>query len=264
MKNQINCKDVKLSVIVVNYKTDDLILDLLRGISPNPLVEIMIVDNSPENTLEKKLPKRHNLLYHFADANLGFSGGNNLGISRAKGEWFFLLNSDTITSTKDILHLMNITIKNKFLVSCPKLIQPDGIVQNNVGDFNSFFKNPINYIFARPRLINCTNILTNTTVDLLTGAAMLIHKSVFEKVGFLDDKNFFMYFEDIDFSFRLHGAGIKVLFCPEVKIIHFGGASSDQDTRQKNINYQKGLQTYLTKNRGFLINTINNLFHFLA
>lgn len=264
MKDQIKSKDVKLSVIVVNYKTDDSILDLLRGISPNPSIETVIVDNSPENTLEKKLPKRHDLLYFFPDANLGFSRGNNFGISKSHGDWFFLLNSDTVTNTKDILRLLNETNKNKFLVSCPRLIQPGGVVQNNIGYFDRFFRNPINYIFARPRLINCTKISTNTTADLLTGAAMLIHKSVFEKVGLLDDKKFFMYFEDIDFSYRLYKAGMKILYCPSVSITHLGGASSDQDIRQKNKNYQHGLQTYLKKHRGALINWINNIFHFLS
>ena len=93
---------------------------------------------------------------------------------------------------------------------------------------------------------------------------MLIHKSVFEKIGLLDDKKFFMYFEDIDFSYRLHKAGIKVLYCPKIKIIHLGGASSDQDTRQKNKNYQHGLQTYLNKHRGSVICWINNIFHCLS
>ena len=264
MKKRIRCKDTKLSIIIVNYKTDGLILDLLSGITPDPSIETVIVDNSPKNILEKKLPKRHDLHYFFANSNLGFSGGNNLGISKAKGEWLFLLNSDTLTNTKDILRLLSITVKNNKVVSCPKLVQPGGVVQNNIGYFDKFIKNPINFIFARPRLIDCKRISTNTKADMLTGAAMLVHRSVFDKIGLLDDKNFFMYFEDIDFSYRLHKSGIGVLYCPSISITHLGGASSDQDTRQKNKNYQHGLQSYLKKHRGSLISWINNIFHFLS
>ena len=254
----------KLSIVIINYQTDNLVLDLLKGIKSNKLIEIILVDNSSKNTLEKKLPRRRDLHYLFTGKNLGFSGGNNLGISKARGEWLFLLNSDTVTNNSDILRLLKTTIDEKYLVSCPKLIQPNGGVQNNIGYFDKFFTNPTNKIFVRPRLINCTDISDNTPVDLLTGTAMLIHKSVFEKIGYLDDKNFFMYFEDIDFSYRLYKAGIKVLYCPSVKIIHLGGASSNQNSTQKNKNYQHGLQTYLKKHRGIFINWINNIFHFLS
>ena len=254
----------KLSIVIVNYQTDGLVLDLLRGIKSNGLIEIILVDNSPKNTLEKKLPRREDLHYLFTGENLGFSGGNNLGISKARGEWLFLLNSDTVTNNSDILRLLKTTINEKYLVSCPKLIRPNGTVQNNIGYFDKFFTNPTNKIFARPRLINCTNISENTPVDLLTGTAMLIHKSVFEKIGYLDDKNFFMYFEDIDFSYRLYKTRIKALYCPGVKIIHLGGASSNQNSMQKNKNYQHGLQMYLKKHRGIVINYINNVFHLFS
>jgi GT2 family glycosyltransferase len=255
---------LQLSVIILNYKTDELILNLVSSLTPHTKMEIIIVDNSPKNSLESKLPKRNDLSYFFTGENLGFSGGNNFGISSAKGEWMLLLNSDTKTNTQYLLKLLEITIINRHLVSCPKLIQLDGKIQNNVGYFDSFQKNLLNKIFARPRFIDCSKITSNTTVDLLTGAAMLVHKSVFKKIGLLDDNNFFIYFEDIDFSYRLNRVGTKVLYVPEVTVTHYGGASSDQDSRQKNKNYQQGLQTYIIKHRGFIINFVNNIFHLFS
>lgn len=258
-----NVIKTKLSIVIVNYKTDDLILDLLKGLKKDASIEIIIVDNSPQETLEKKLPTRSDLRYFYTGKNLGFSGGNNYGISRSKGEWLFLLNSDIKTNTEDINKLLRITAESGYVVSAPRLVQPDGQIQDNVGYFDSFFQNPINFIFARPRKINCSSIDKSLTVDYLTGAAMLIHKSVFEKAGFLDDKHFFMYFEDIDFSQRLNRTGFGVLYLPQIKITHFGGASSDQDSRQKKINYQSGLNTYLRLQRGLLIATINKILHVL-
>lgn len=253
----------RLSIITINYKTDDLILDLLKSLTPDPKIEIIIIDNSPENTLEKKLPIRNDLTYFFVNKNLGFSGGNNLGISKAKGEWVFLLNSDTKVNTSEILKMFDITVNNPVLVSTAKLIQPNGDTQNSVGFFDPVWINPANYVFGRPRLLICEDINEDTLVDYATGTNLMIHRSVFDKVGFLDDKNFFMYFEDVDFCFRLHREGIKILFIPEIKILHYGGASSDQNMRQKNVNYQNGLRSYLIKNRGRLIYFINSLFHFL-
>ena len=248
-----------LSIISVNFKTDKLVLDLLGELEPYKGVEIIIVDNSPVNTLEEILPKRKDLSYFFTGKNLGFSGGNNFGIKRAKGEWLLLLNSDALVSTSELLKLLEVTRKENYLVSAPRLIQPDGKIQNNIGCFDSFGKNPVSHIFARPRFLNCSKIKENTKCDLLTGAAMLIHRSLLDKVGLLDDKNYFMYFEDIDFSYRLYRAGVKVLYVPGIKVIHLGGASSDQDSRQKNVNYQRGLKSYLIKNRGILVYYLNKI-----
>ncbi|EKD52977.1 MAG: hypothetical protein ACD_61C00186G0014 [uncultured bacterium] len=257
-------KELDLSIIIINYCTDDLILNLLRQLKTHAGVEIILVDNSPIETLSKRLPKRNDVHYYFTGKNLGFSGGNNYGLSRASGEWLFLLNSDTLVNTEDVLALLSETKKSKYLVSAPKLIQPDGKTQNNVGYFDSLFRNPINFLFARPRFLKCSEVRKTTEVELLTGAAMMIHDSVLQRVGLLDEKNFFMYFEDLDFSYRLKKAGIKVLYNPNMKITHFGGASSDQDTRQKNLNYRQGLNVYIRKHRGGLAKTLNSVFHFLS
>jgi len=257
-------KEINLSIITINYQTDNLVIDLLKKLTPQVGVEILIVDNSPSDSLRARLPTRSDLKYFFVGKNLGFSGGNNFGLARARGEWLLLLNSDTLVTSAELLRLLERTRRQGCLVSAPRLIQPDGKIQDNVGYFDSFLQHSFNYLFARPRFLKCSEVTKPLEVDLLTGAAMLIHKSVFQKVGLLDDKNFFMYYEDIDFSYRLHQKGIPVLYDPDVKVIHFGGASSDQDTRQKNKNYQHGLSVYLKKHRGNLARTLNNIFHFLS
>lgn len=255
-------KNPQLSIIILNYKTDDLILNLLSHLEKKSGVEIIIVDNSPDNILSKKIVNRSDIRYFFIGKNLGFSGGNNFGIKRAAGDWILLLNSDTIVSTSDLLRLLLITQASHRLVAAPKLLTKSKNIQNNVGYFDGLFENPINYLFVRPRFVDCSKITSEVDVDLLTGAAMLIHRSVFNKVGLLDEERFFMYFEDIDFSLRLHKAGIKVLYVPSVQVVHLGGASSNMNTKQKNINYTSGLKAYLTKHRTFAVNYLNNIFHF--
>lgn len=246
----------QVSVIILNYRTDQLVLDLLKSLGNKPEIEVIVVDNSPENTLENKL-KNFSGKYYFTGRNLGFSGGNNFGIKKASAPWILLLNSDTITTSEDILKLLVITKQKGAKVAAPKLVGKDGNVQNNVGFFDSFFKHPVNWLFVRPRFINCVQVGQEQEVDLLTGATMLIQKDVFGQVGFLDDKNYFMYFEDIDFSYRLHQKGIKVLYVPQVKITHFGGGSSDLDQKQKTNNYYTGLDNYLLKFRGRVIQLLN-------
>jgi len=257
-------KNPELSIVIINYQTDDLVVNLVQKLVPRFGVEIIIVDNSPTDSLHHRLPKRSDVRYFFTGKNLGFSGGNNYGLSKASGEWSFLLNSDTLVTMEDVLELLSETKKQKYLVSAPKLTQPDGKTQNNVGFFDPFLRNPINFLFVRPRFLQCSKVHEFTEVDALTGAAMMIHSSVFRRVGLLDEKNFFMYFEDLDFSYRLKKTGIKVLFNPSIEVVHFGGASSDQDTRQKNQNYQQGLSVYLKKHRGILVLWLNKILHLLA
>lgn len=255
-------KNIDLSIITINYHTDELILDLLEKLSPHRGVEIIIVDNSKTDSLRQKLPHRKDIHYFFAGENLGFAGGNNLGLSCARGDWLMLLNSDTLVSTRDVLKLLSATKSRNFFVSAPQLIQLDSKIQDNVALFDGLFTNPINHIFARPRFLRCNLLHEPRAVDVATGAAILVHNSVFHRVGLLDDKRFFMYFEDIDFSYRLYRQRIQVLYYPDVRILHFGGMSSDQDIRQKNLNYQNGLRVYLTKHRGRLIALLNSIFHF--
>jgi len=271
----------KISIIILNYQTDELVLNLLRLIDlpagrtpPKALpterrqeledLEIIVIDNSSQNTLSKKLPRSSNIRHFFQNKNIGFSAGNNVGIKKAKGEWILLLNSDTVTNEKEIRRLMKTCRDNNCEVGAPQLKNKEGSIQNTVGYFDSSVKHIINCIFLRPRFIKCESITENTQVDLAIGAALLVKKTVFEKVGLLDQKNFFMYFEDMDFCYRLFKHKIPILYIPKVQITHYGGESADKDKNQKNSNYQKGLNNYIKKYRGRLVLSINKLFKFFS
>jgi GT2 family glycosyltransferase len=257
----------QLSIIIINYQTDKLVLDLVRKLKGNSQTEIIVVDNSPQNSLQSKIGKRLPYIkYYFTGKNLGFAGGNNYGIRRSRGEWVLLLNSDTSTSLPNIHRLLGLTIASNALVSAPRLIDADGKVQDNVGYFDGPFRQPLSWLLARPRFLNCALTAHPTTVDLATGAlatgaVLLVNRSVFDHIGLLDEHNYFMYFEDIDFSLRLHRVHIQVLYIPQVTVIHFGGRSSDQDAKQKNLNYYQGLHSYITKHRGYIVDKMNSHFN---
>lgn len=257
-------KTIHISIVIVNYKTNELVLKLLNALPHQHNAEIIVVDNSPEQTLGEDIKKKYpDTKYVYSGENLGFAGGNNKGIERAKGEWVFLLNSDTMTTWDAIYELVKTTEKNNYFVSAPALGNK-GIPEHNVGYFDSLLKSPANYLLARPRMIDGSNIQKPIAVDIATGAALLVRSSVFKHIGLLDDTSYFMYFEDIDFCYRLHAAGIKILYIPQAHVTHYGGGSSNKDHQQKNTNYLNGLRTYLKKHRGPLICMLNDklkLFH---
>lgn len=255
----LQTKTPKVSVIIVNYNTDRLVLDLIQKIGESSEIEIVLIDNSSTSSIKSKLPKFKSLTYLFQNKNLGFSGANNVGIKRAKGEWVLLLNSDTITSAKDILNLVTECELAHALVGAPQLINGDKSIQESVGFFDTPHKGIINWLLARPRFAHISSRV-NVRVDFATGAALLIKKSVIERVGLLDEASFFMYFEDIDFCYRLFKKKISILYVPKITVIHFGGKSANQNAQEKNTNYTNARNAYIKKHRGSFILLLNNFF----
>jgi GT2 family glycosyltransferase len=247
----------EISIIVINYNTDELVLNLLNLLDTSRF-ELIVIDNSDKKTLEDKLNHYKNTRYYFMGQNLGFGRAANYGASIASTEWLFFLNSDTKGTVEQIESLLEITKKYKAQVAAPQLIS-QGHVENTVGIFDSFLRNPLNHLFGRPHFADCSKVKKPTFFHLATAGALLIQRQIFENKGAFD-RDFFMYFEDIDLSLRLHKNNIPVLYVPEVKIEHTGGASS-KDSTIKNDMYKQSLNTYLQKNKGSFIATINSIFN---
>lgn len=253
---------IELSCIVLHYNTPSETNTLLPLLSGNIHTETIVVDNSYKTDGPFKLlkPLKNTHVYHMPE-NFGFAGGVNRGIEKSRGEWIAIINSDTNTTNKDIWNLINTAKTEKALVISPKLIYPTGKTQSTVGFFDTFWKHPINHVFMRPHTIT-KQLESCLLVDWATFGVMVIHRSVFKRVGTLDEARFFLYFEDIDFCFRLYTEHIPILYCPAVTITHISGASS-QDTKIKQQYYKSGIQSLLLKHRGKTINALNNIIHFL-
>ncbi|MFA9289416.1 MAG: glycosyltransferase family 2 protein [Weeksellaceae bacterium] len=248
-----------LSIIIINYKTPDLTLSVVNMLDLSPETELIVVDNSPTSELKDNLSQKKQLTYIKNSKNIGFAAAVNQAANQSRGEWLVLLNSDTKTDIKALQKLITIAEKHDAQVAAPQLVH-DNQVEKSVGYFDSFTKHPLNSIFARPRAIEAHSN-EPIWVDLATGGVLLIKRTLFNDIGQFDALQFFMYFEDIDLSYRLKQAGISILHVPEVKIEHLGGKSADQDKIQKQKNYQHSLQNYLAKHKGKVILRLNNLIH---
>lgn len=246
-----------VSVITVNYEDDALTQNFLKHLGTDEYAEVIVVDNSAENTLEQKLSS--GIVYIHNATNKGYGGAVNVGVAKAKGEWIMILNNDIETSLSNVKRLIDITKDKETKLATPKLILTDGTSQQSVGYFDSFFQHPLNYVFARPRFINTTNILEPLPVDITTGAAMLLHKTVIDQVGSFDAKTFFMYFEDIDWCLRTAKKGLKWLFIPQVSMRHLQSVTTNKNKKQKKSNYHHAVFNYLVKNRGYIIALCNKL-----
>ncbi|MEI6774565.1 MAG: glycosyltransferase family 2 protein [bacterium] len=249
-----------VSIIILNYHTDEMTLKLVKKIQSDEDVEVVLVDNSDSKTLEHEAGSLNHTVYVNPGSNLGFAGGVNVGIHKSRGEWIFLLNSDADADISTIKNLIKKCIDKNIKVGAPRLVGNEGTIEKSVGRFSLLFENPINWLFMRPKYILPE---TESLVHTGTGGALLIHRSIIEKVGVLDDKNFFMYFEDMDYSWRLHNAGVDILYIPSCVITHIGGGSADKNPTKKKQSYLTSLDNYLLKHRGPLVLWLNSIFHFL-
>lgn len=244
---------VTVSIVIVNYNTKDLISSCLKSIkkyTKGKEIEIIIVDNASSDgsitALKKTAKLNPNITLILNTKNRGFSHANNQGMAKARGSYILLLNSDTLFTEDPIGPLLKIMEAQKEIgiVSCA-LKNPDGSLQGTGGYFPTLFRvfswmffiddlpfigsfirpfhpmrskyNPRSSYYSKPHQF-----------DWVTGAFLLMRRSVYEKIGGFDS-DFFMYTEDVDLCFRASKVGWQALYVPTVSITHYGGASSTKE-----------------------------------
>lgn len=220
-------------IILVNYKSyKDTIecMESLRRINYDNFKVVIIENGSNDNSYE--LIKKHcrDEVVIKSEKNLGFAGGNNLGIEIAMSdcaEYVMLLNNDTIVESDFLIHLYETFNYDKNV----------GIVGCKINYYNN--KNIINYGGGEIVWNKFTTVFFDTDkvdkndkgvkeITFVSGCAMMISRSTIEKIGMLDH-SYFMYYEDTDYCAKAMQAGFKLLYQPKSKIYHKISSSSGGD-----------------------------------
>jgi GT2 family glycosyltransferase len=255
---------MNLSIIIVNWNVKEDIVNCLRSIEENkPLkeFEMIVVDNASTDgsvdTIKKDFP---DVKLIANSGNLGFSAANNQAIRIAKGKYFFLLNPDTIIYPNSLDTLIAFLDDNADVGACgPKFLSATGQVHFSVGYVPTFrsllygrtFLRSLGIFRHRYKELTARNLNFEKTadVDQLSGAALMVRRSVTEEVGLMDE-SFFMYYEDVDLCLRIRKAGFRIVYLPDSIITHIGGRSSDQVSARKRIMLYRSLFVYFRKHRG--------------
>ncbi len=238
----------KLSVIIVNYNVKYFIEQALlsvRKASEGLPVEVIVIDNNSVDgsvaLMEQKFPE---VKLVANTKNVGFSAANNQGIRIATGKYVLLLNPDTVveedTFTKTIEFMDNhpnagalgvkmYDGKGVFLPESKRGLPTPATAFYKMTGLSALF--PRSKIFNHYYLGHLDNDETQE-IEVLSGAFMLLRKSVLDEIGLLDE-TFFMYGEDIDLSYRILKAGYKNYYYPHTRIIHYKGES----TKKGSLNY---------------------------
>lgn len=233
---------VKLSIIIINYKSIDLIRDCLRSIyasKPSIPFEIMIVNNdelwSEGNPFQ---PEFFETRWINMNYNAGFARANNQGIRQSQAETILLLNPDTIIPPQSLDESYQQFISSDYVACGVQLLNEDSSPQISG---NYFVPGGLNYLLPLPYTgkwvkalgsffsvkaphVADSNILTE--VDWINGAFLMVKQSAIRKAGLMDE-DFFLYAEEAEWCGRLRKIG-KLCIFGDIKVYHLQGISSNE------------------------------------
>ena len=233
-----------VTIITINYNQLQLTCDLLDSLRKvtYPSVEVIVVDNhskeNPSDVLGEKYPEVKLIV---SDENLGFAGGNNLGIRASQGDYLLFLNNDTEVDPGFLEPLVAMFESNPDAgAASPKIIY-----HNSGGKIQYAGSTKIDSFTGRSKLIGWMekdngqyNVLQETS--LAHGAAMMVSRRIIREVGMMPEF-FFLYYEEVDWCESIKRAGHKIYFVPDSKVYHKESMS---------IGKRSTLKTYyLTRNR---------------
>lgn len=247
-----------VSIISVNFNQIQVtleLLDSLRKISFRDF-EIMLVDNgSSENSTQLISEKYPEVNYIFSKENLGFSGGNNLGIRASNGEYLFFVNNDaevTEGCIETLLQLFNslsqLGIVSPQICYDPKLTNNQQIIQY-AGATHVHSMTARNEILGEKQIDKGQfNIAKETAY--VHGAAMMIKREVIDNVGVMPEE-FFLYYEELDWSEQIRNAGYKVYVEPNALVYHKESLTVGKDSTLKTYYHTRNRIFFVRRNRSW-------------
>jgi hypothetical protein len=211
---------VDLSVVILNWNTRKLLEACLRSLlhsQPGLALEVLVVDNASEDDsreMVRRLFPEVRLLCN--PVNIGFGAGNNSALPQTAGRYVLFLNSDTVVTEGALVKMVCYADAHPDIgILGPKLLNPDGSLQYSCRSYpnlgTGFFRNtPLGRLmpknkFTSDYLLQDWDHATPRDVDWVSGAALMIRRTLLEQIGGFDEE-FFMYCEDVDLCWRANHA----------------------------------------------------------
>lgn len=225
---------VKLSITIVNYNAGDYLIDCLKSLTAAKdeadQMAIYIIDNDSSDDSIKKAKKQFpRLTYILNKENLGFGRAHNQALRLIKDGYILILNPDTVVPKGVIKRMLQFMEADPAVgASTCKILFGDGKEDLTAHrGFPTPWASFLYYFFKNDSLYHLTkqDLTVPHEIDALSGSFMLTRAEVLSQVGFFDE-DYFMYAEDIDICYRIKEAGFKVMYVPDVLIVHYKGVSS--------------------------------------
>lgn len=218
----------KVAVIILNFRVKDQTLLCINSVkkSSHKNLEIIVVDNNSKDQIVDDLKKDSSITFIQTGENLGYAGGNNVGIKRAlasQADFIFILNPDTKVKEDAIEILVEKAGKYNAQILCPKIYFADSKV-----------------IWFAGKKFDLANVLAShigvdeedkgqydldQEIDDVTGAAMFVSRDVFERIGLFDER-YFLYYEESDLAYRAKKSKFKFMYIYDAVVFHKNAQST--------------------------------------
>ncbi|MBK9015682.1 MAG: glycosyltransferase family 2 protein [Saprospiraceae bacterium] len=246
-----------VSIITVNYNSLEVTCELLESVRRfgGKDVEVVVVDNAsledPGEYLKNHFPE---VIYVRSEKNLGFAGGNNLGIKASKGDFLFFLNNDAELTDGVIEKLLKLFSTNSGIgIASPKICYHNARPGSEPDVIQYLGTTHVHPLTARnstlgEREIDNGQYQQAQPTAYAHGAAMMVHREVLNKAGMMSE-DFFLYYEELDWCEQIRQAGYDVWVEPGAKIYHKESYSVGKISALKTYYINRNRLLFMRRNR---------------
>lgn len=239
-------KECKLSIITINYNGIKDTCELIDSIPFYNDMEVIVVDNASKEDEASIIANQYPQVKIIRSSqNLGFAGGNNLGIKEAKGKYLLFINNDTYFRDFNVDSLIKrLESSDKIGIVCPKLRFAWGNYPIQFAGYT-----PLSPITMRNKAIGFGEddhgqYNTAYSTPYAHGAAMLIKHEAINKVGLMPEC-YFLYYEELDWSMMFTRAGYEIWYDPACTVYHKESQTTGQNSPLRTY--------YITRNRLLIV-----------
>lgn len=262
----MNDPQIDLSIIIVTWNAIQFTRECLKSLhsyKDDPKVEIIVVDNASTDGTQAMVEQDFSWVQLIRNcSNLGFAKANNIGMAASSGEYVCLVNSD-VKVPEGCLATMEAYMKANPSVGMagPQMECPNGLIGRSYMRFPTVWRCFCNALglhraFSSSKRLNGImmtdfNNTQTAEVDVLNGWFVMVRRKALEQVGLLDEQ-FFMYGEDIDWSYRFERSGWKRVYLADACAFHYGGGSSRLAPTRFYIEMKRANSQFFSKHHGNL------------
>jgi len=253
---------MRCSILIVNWRTSDLLSALLESLEQNPPKgehEVIVVDNASDDFDISRFSERFpRVRFLPQDRNTGFARGNNIALAHSTGEFLVLLNPDTKVTPGALDILLGFLEEHPgAAIAAPQLLLAGDVVQDSCRSFpwpmSIFFTaSRMHKLFPRNRVIGAYRMTwfdhrSTMQVDQPMATCWAVPRKVVDQIGFMDE-GFPILFNDVDWCWRAKQAGYEIWFVAEARVHHVGAAGTRKYGKGICRESHRGLVRFYRKN----------------
>ena len=249
-----------LSIIVVSWNTRQDLLSCLASVMANPPAgsfEVLVIDNASADGSAEAVNIEYPAVHLIASPeNLGFARANNRAAASAQGQFWLLLNPDTVVWPGALDTLVRYLDRHPQVAAVgPRLVHLDGSIQQSIERLPSIFREwwrllHLDWVYPFSRYPQSALAARQPQrVEVLSGACLLLRREAVKAIGLFDEE-YFIYSEEIDLCDRLQQAGWELHWVPEAGVTHLGGQSTRQMADRMFVELYRSKVKFFRKRRG--------------